>query len=252
MRKLVAVLLCVVMLCGCSAATEEPLSTIAYNTTKLEDISKHDGEQVTIVGYISMMSPLDNTAAYLMSTPFNADPTKNTSDSTVTDMVACYPPTGQYIKYTEECVKVTGTIKAKAMEKDASGYSYPFYLIDCTYEVYAGTDSISEYNYGITCGALAEVDNWLTTIYKGMSAPESAASIDADAKKKSIDTKIGDRACPSISKLVSNVDSLNTIYNDWVKTSPTEVTNEVTAAYMSMGTYMQEWLNNLQVKGNEQ
>ena len=256
MRKILTLLLAISMalvLCACNAQKLEAtiLTTILYNSTPLTEIQKSDGATVKVTGYMSMASPLDNTCAYLMNVPFNPEPMAHTSNSNVTDMIACYPPTGQYIPFTEECVTVTGTIKATAMTKDALGYSYPFYLVDCTYEVYQGADAISEYNYGITSTCLVEVDSWLTSVYNGLADPEHATVIDIKTNRDSYDVKRGERVCPGIDKLVAEVQKLTVAYNEWVETSPTSVSDDLTALYLNVGTVMQDWLQTLEVKGDE-
>ena len=248
-RLILAIILLTTTLTGCSM--QKPVTSLLYNTTTLEDVKRSDGRQVTVTGYISMASPIDNTCAYLMSQPFNAEPTAHTSNTNVTDMIACYPPTGQYIKYTEECVAVTGTIKYSTMEQDAAGYTYPFYLVDCTYTTYGGTDVIAEYNYGITSGALVELDSWITSVYTSFAEPSTAAAIDIKTNRDAFDTKLGDRECPSMVALVEKVEDLTEVYNTWVKTSPTEVSDELMKSYVGVGTQLQEWLTTLTVKGDE-
>lgn len=228
------------------------INTIEYNTTTLEEISHSDGKQVTVTGYMSMVSPVDETMCYLMSVPFNADPMAHTSNSNVTDMVACYPPTGSRLTYTEQCIKMTGTICKDAIDEDTSGYSYPFYLTDCTYVVFEPNDLIKEYNFGINSGALHELDTWLTSIYTGMASPASAVKVDIAVNKDLVTTKIGDATCENVTNTMVLLTSLSESYNDWVDSKATVVSEDLSKEYYDVGTTLSKWFDSLGVKGNEE
>lgn len=249
-------ILCLVMVAVCgglaySIAQQNKLTSIEYNSTLLSELQKADGKQVTITGYLSMMSPLDESYGYLMFEPFDPNPHGKSSSTVVTDTVTVYPPLGQKLPYTEKCITVTGTITYKEMQQDSSGKSYPFYLTDCTYEVCSPNADIEEYNYGMEVSAISDLDSWITEMYSGMLSPESAEKIDSALKEAAVISSLNGKECPSIEKLISVVSDFNDTYNTWVESNPEEVSDELSEAYNSVGNFMKSWLEKLQVTGVE-
>lgn len=235
-------------LVGCSNSAM--LTALIYNSTTLEEIEVHSGETVSITGYMSISSPLDESMAYIMPQPFMTDPDVYGEGGTILPtMVAAYPPTGSKLKYTEKCITVTGTITYKSVT-DTSGVTYPFYLADCTYTVYEDNGNISEYNTSIESGSLKVIDDWITAIYQGMLSPTTATEISNTTYSASLTEKL-DEDAPNIKKLHEAAENLNTVYNAWVVTSPTEVNESLAAEYKKVGDTMVEWLNLLKTKGNE-
>lgn len=264
MKKTLIILITIATLITCFVGCSDEaakLTALIYNYTTMETIEVNNGETVSITGYMSMSSPLDESMAYIMPQPFmtnpdvygNATPLSGSEEvaasTFVPTMVAVYPPTGSKIHYTEKCVTVTGTIVYKEIT-DNQKVSYPFYLMDCSYVTYDDNGLITEYNNAIDSGSLVAIDEWLTAIYNGMLSPTTAVEVSSATHSGGVTEKLtGD--CPNIKKLQKAVEELNVIYNEWVASSPTEVTESLALKYEEVGSMMVEWLGTIKTRGDE-
>lgn len=124
--------------------------TLIDHTLKFSDtmnkVTKLNGEEVKITGYMSLMSPLDGSYVYLMNLPLQNCPFCLPNTTRITNTVACYAKDGTQIEYTENPVVVTGTVEVGDFEDDM-GYNYTFKLVDVKIEE-ADTDKMAE-NYRI-------------------------------------------------------------------------------------------------------
>lgn len=238
-KVLLLILISVILLTGCSSSH----IVVSYNATSYTDISSHIGDKVSITGYMSIVSPMDGSYAYLMNQPLNGYPMTNYDKSKLTDMLVIYPATGTSIVYTEKCVRVTGEI---ALPEDSES-DYSWYLKNISYEVVSPSDEISAFNTAVDDGSLATLDSWLSAVYAGISDEENAEEVNATEYETKI---LSDGSMSSLRTIVSNLTSLTSAYNEWVKAEDKDRAN-VDATYTKLQTSMATWLSKLEVKGTE-
>lgn len=114
-----------------------PSSKLSFSDTNMNDIKKLDGQQVTISGYMSTLSPIDGSFMYLLNLPYQSCPFCEPNTTTLSNTVAIYAPKNKGFDFTDRLIKVTGTLEYKSVGSfsDEYGYNYKFRIVDATYEV---------------------------------------------------------------------------------------------------------------------
>ncbi|MCQ2458599.1 MAG: hypothetical protein MJ142_07725 [Clostridia bacterium] len=142
MKKILSVIMIVCMialLCSCSStdkgstASAGPASIGFKDAVSLESLLKLDGKQVTIVGYMATLSPVSGKYIYLMNMPYQSCPFCVPNTSQLANTMAVYAKSGDKFTYTDQAVRITGTLKF-GENTDDFGYQYNYRIIDAAAE----------------------------------------------------------------------------------------------------------------------
>ncbi len=109
-------------------------SALDYKTLK-----EMDGKKVTINGYLATSSPADGSFIFLMNMPYQSCPFCKPNTSQLTNTMEVYPKANKKFDYTEQAVKVEGTLMVAKDENtpftDEYGYEFNFKIVDAEYHV---------------------------------------------------------------------------------------------------------------------
>jgi len=108
----------------------------------LKELKKLEGKPVSIIGYMSTLSPISGEFMYLMNLPYQSCPFCLPNTTQLTNTMAVYAKDKSGFKFTDRAIRVTGTLEFGAFE-DSYGYKYYYRIANATYEV-LDTTSMSE------------------------------------------------------------------------------------------------------------
>lgn len=138
MKKVLCVIVSVLLIFSVFAAcgNNEP-STISSNLSfsaanKVKDMKALDGQEVSIIGYMSTLSPITGSFMYLMNLPYQSCPFCVPNTSQLSNTIACYAKNGDSFEFTDRAIKVIGTLEFGDYTDDY-GYEYAYRIIDATY-----------------------------------------------------------------------------------------------------------------------
>ena len=139
MKKILAISLAaaLLLLAGCSGAApgEEGATALKFtDAVSLETLTALDGKTVSIVGYMAMLSPLSGKFLYLMNMPYQSCPFCVPNTTQLANTMAVYAPEGQTFGYTDQAIRVTGTLRIEDYT-DEYGYVYNYRIADASYEI---------------------------------------------------------------------------------------------------------------------
>ena len=139
MKKILAISLAaaLLLLAGCSGAApgEEGASALKFtDAVRLETLTALDGKTVSIVGYMATLSPLSGKFLYLMNMPYQSCPFCAPNTAQLANTMAVYAPEGQTFGYTDQAIRVTGTLRIEDYT-DEYGYVYNYRIADASYEI---------------------------------------------------------------------------------------------------------------------
>lgn len=103
-----------------------------------------DGQKVTINGYLATSSPVDGSFIFLMNLPLQSCPFCVPNTTELSNTMEVYPKKGQKFEYTNQAVRVVGTLEV-AKDKnnpftDLYGYQFNFKIVDATYTILKADD----------------------------------------------------------------------------------------------------------------
>lgn len=139
MKKILAISLAaaLLLLAGCSGAApgEEGATALKFtDAVSLETLTALDGKTVFIVGYMATLSPLSGKFLYLMNMPYQSCPFCAPNTAQLANTMAVYAPEGQTFGYTDQAIRVTGTLRIEDYT-DEYGYVYNYRIADASYEI---------------------------------------------------------------------------------------------------------------------
>ena len=139
MKKILAISLAaaLLLLAGCSGAApgEEGATALKFtDAVSLETLPALDGKTVSIVGYMATLSPLSGKFLYLMNMPYQSCPFCAPNTAQLANTMAVYAPEGQTFGYTDQAIRVTGTLRIEDYT-DEYGYVYNYRIADASYEI---------------------------------------------------------------------------------------------------------------------
>jgi hypothetical protein len=149
-KKIICILLACALLASSSALLiscekEEEVTTkmLSFSQAQsVEEIQKMDGEQVTIIGYMSTLSPVTGKFMYLMNLPYQSCPFCVPNTTQLSNTMAVYAKDGDEFKFTDRAIQVTGTMDFGDYE-DEFGYQYSYRIKDATYTI-LDTENMSQ------------------------------------------------------------------------------------------------------------
>ena len=139
MKKILAISLAaaLLLLAGCSGAApgEEGATALKFtDAVSLETLTALDGKTVSIVGYMATLSPLSGKFLYLMNMPYQSCPFCAPNTAQLANTMAVYAPEGQTFGYTDQAIRVTGTLRIEDYT-DEYGSVYNYRIADASYEI---------------------------------------------------------------------------------------------------------------------
>ncbi len=146
-RKFLSVCLAILLLLSCLAACDKGgngearlLSFSQANSVK--EMQEMDGQKVTIIGYMSTLSPVSGQFMYLMNLPYQSCPFCVPNTTELSNTMAVYAPDGKEFEFTDRAIQVTGTMDFGDYV-DEFGYTYSYRIKDASYTV-LDTSNMSE------------------------------------------------------------------------------------------------------------
>lgn len=107
-----------------------------------------DGKTVTINGYVATSSPVDGSFIFLMNLPYQSCPFCIPNTSMLSNTIEVYPKSGKKFSYTNQAIKVVGTLKVAKNENepftDKYGYEFNFKIVNATYSTIKSSDLSSD------------------------------------------------------------------------------------------------------------
>lgn len=112
-------------------------------SNSIEEMQKHDGETVTVMGYMSTLSAVDGSFTYLMNAPYQSCPYCVPNTTQLSNTIAVYAKKGKRLEFTDLLIQVTGTLEFGEY-KDEYGYTYSYRIKDATYVTVSADDLTKE------------------------------------------------------------------------------------------------------------
>lgn len=114
-----------------------------------QDLKKLDGEKVTISGYMATSSPVDGSFIFLMNLPFQSCPFCKPNTSQLSNTMEVYPKMGQTFTYTNQAIRIIGTLEVAKSESDSFtdmyGYEFNFKITEAEYYILTSDDLSAEF-----------------------------------------------------------------------------------------------------------
>lgn len=137
-KRFISLLLAVLLTCSalvlsaCGNAEDEVYEISFSEANSLEDMKKHDGNRVSIMGYMSTLSPVDGSFIYLMNMPYQSCPYCIPNTTTLSNTIAVYAKSGKKLEFTDLLIRVDGVLEFGDYT-DEYGYEYSYRIKDATY-----------------------------------------------------------------------------------------------------------------------
>jgi hypothetical protein len=129
---MMAILMTASLLVSCEK--EDNLSQLLSfsQAQSITEMEKLDGKTVTIIGYMSTLSPVSGKFMYLMNLPYQSCPFCVPNTTQLSNTMAVYAKSE--FKFTDRAIVVTGTLEFGDFT-DEFGYQYSYRIKDATYAV---------------------------------------------------------------------------------------------------------------------
>ena len=143
-KKITAILLaCIILasslslLISCDSGSENEGGTQMLSFSQAQSVAemeKLDGKQVTIIGYMSTLSPISGKFMYLMNLPYQSCPFCIPNTTQLSNTMAVYAKGNDEFEFTDRAIQVTGTLEFGDYT-DEFGYVYSYRIKDATYSI---------------------------------------------------------------------------------------------------------------------
>lgn len=153
MKKIIALMLvCCTMLalfagCGKNKEIEQAEDgTYVMSFSQAQRVSameELDGKNVTIIGYMSTLSPISGQFMYLMNLPYQSCPFCIPNTSELSNTIAVYAQDKKEFEFTDRAIKVNGVLEFGDWT-DEFGYEYKYRIKDASYTVLDTADMSEE------------------------------------------------------------------------------------------------------------
>ena len=141
MIRKIAFLLAVIMMLPAFAACnkEKPEGAGAQllsfsQAQSVEEMQKLDGKTVSIIGYMSTLSPISGEFMYLMNLPYQSCPFCVPNTTQLANTMAVYAKSIEGFEFTDRAIQVTGSLEFGDYT-DEFGYEYSYRIKDAEYTV---------------------------------------------------------------------------------------------------------------------
>lgn len=146
MKKCLILLLVISMICslfvGCGQKDDTATMLSFSQAESVTEMEKLNGKVVTIIGYMSTLSPVSGKFMYLMNLPYQSCPFCIPNTTQLSNTIAVYAQDSKGFEFTDRAIQVTGTMEFGDYT-DEFGYQYGYRIINATYEI-LDTSNMSE------------------------------------------------------------------------------------------------------------
>ena len=126
-----------------SSKEQNGIHLLSFSQTQsVEEMKKIDGKKVSMIGYMSTLSPISGKFMYLMHLPYQSCPFCVPNTTQLSNTIAVYAKNGDEFEFTDRAITVTGTLEFGSYT-DEFGYEYAYRIKDATYEI-LNTDKMDE------------------------------------------------------------------------------------------------------------
>ena len=160
---LVALLLTVTAVTACKDGGETEDGGIRMlsfaEASSVTEMEKLDGREVSIIGYMSTLSPISGAFMYLMNLPYQSCPFCVPNTTVLSNTIAVYAKSAKGFEFTDRAILVTGVLEFGDYT-DEYGYEYGYRIKDATYEILDTedmSDSLRLWQQLAASGAVAEM-----------------------------------------------------------------------------------------------
>ncbi len=159
-KKIISILLAVLILLSfvaglASCSGDEPAEDkfekesevyeISFSkANSVEEMREYDGKKVSVIGYMSTLSPISGSYIYLMNMPYQSCPFCVPNTTQLSNTLAVYAPKGKSFEYTELLIRVDGILDFGDYT-DEYGYQYSYRIKDATYKTVDASELPEKY-----------------------------------------------------------------------------------------------------------
>ncbi len=138
MKKLLILFLLVSMILpcfnSCGDDDEDGARLLSFSqANSVEEMKELDGKKVTIIGYMSTLSPVSGTFMYLMNLPYQSCPFCIPNTTELSNTIAVYAKNGKEFEFTDRAIQITGILDFGDYV-DEFGYQYSYRIKDASYK----------------------------------------------------------------------------------------------------------------------
>ena len=120
-------------LSSCGAGAGGDVFELSFaEANSIEEMQKNDGKKVSVVGYMSVLSPVNGEFMYLMNLPYQSCPFCIPNTTTLSNTLAIYAKDGKSFEFTDMLIRVEGVLEFGDYT-DEYGYQYSYRIKDATY-----------------------------------------------------------------------------------------------------------------------
>lgn len=132
---ILAIIFAVMPLASCNKESAGSGQLLSFSQAQsIEEMEKLDGKEVTIIGYMSTLSPISGEFMYLMNLPYQSCPFCVPNTTQLANTMAVYAKSADGFEFTDRAIQVTGVLEFGDYT-DEFGYEYNYRIKDATYTV---------------------------------------------------------------------------------------------------------------------
>ena len=121
--------------CNEEGSVPEGTQLLSFSQAQsIEEMEKLDGKTVTIIGYMSTLSPISGAFMYLMNLPYQSCPFCVPNTTQLANTMAVYAKSSAGFEFTDRAIQVTGILEFGDYT-DEFGYEYSYRIKDATYTI---------------------------------------------------------------------------------------------------------------------
>ena len=145
-KKVLCLSLALTMLCpaliSCGKNDKKATLLSFSQAQSVEAMKEYDGKTVTMIGYMSTLSPINGEFMYLMNLPYQSCPFCIPNTTQLSNTMAVYAKANRSFEFTDRAIQVVGTLEFGDWE-DEFGYKYNYRIKDAEYTI-VDTSDMSE------------------------------------------------------------------------------------------------------------
>ena len=133
---ILAIIFAILPLASCEKGTStDGAQLLSFSQAQsVEEMEKLDGKTVSIIGYMSTLSPISGAFMYLMNLPYQSCPFCVPNTTQLANTMAVYAKDSSGFEFTDRAIQVTGVLEFGDYT-DEFGYQYSYRIKDATYTV---------------------------------------------------------------------------------------------------------------------
>lgn len=146
MKRIISLTLVLLLLLpfAVSCGDDSTATLISFSeAASVEYLKTLDGKKVSIIGYMSSLSPVSGSFMYLMNMPYQSCPFCIPNTTQLSNTMAVYAKKNSSFKYTDRAILVTGTLNFGNYVDDY-GYVYNYRIENATYSEVDTSDMSDE------------------------------------------------------------------------------------------------------------